>query len=187
MEKRLEDFLKELKKYGIKKHIPNISEEKGRFLNLLAKTAKAKKILEIGCANGYSTIWLAEAAKTNGGKVTAIDFCKPSYKAALKNISSTGFADTVKIILGNALDMIPDLNAKFDFIFVDGEKRSYLGFWNAIQGKLQKNAIIVFDDIVKFPAKTVEFMEKIKNMVGFDQVILPIDKNDEILILYKTF
>jgi predicted O-methyltransferase YrrM len=154
---------------------------------MLVKITKAKNILEIGCANGYSTIWLAEAAEENKGKITAIDFCKPIFESAKINISEAGFSDIVDLHFGDALDMIPAIKKpkKFDMVFVDGEKRSYPDFWNAIQGRLSDNAVIVFDDIIAFPDKTAKFMEKIKNVIGFDQVILPIDKNDGILLLYK--
>ena len=86
------------------------------------------------------------------------------------------------------MEVIPGLvsDLKFDFVFVDGEKKSYWDFWYAIENRLTDNAIIVFDDVLSFPHKTQDFMKKIKNVIGFDQVILPLDGDDGVLILYKN-
>ena len=185
MDKNLLNFLKELKKYGIRKNIPNISEKKGKFLNLLLKISHSKNILEIGCANGYSTIWLAEAVKQNKGKIVTIDFSLPSFRAAKKNLAKTGFSKITDLLFGNAVDIIPKINRKFDFVFVDGEKRSYEKFWELIKKKLEKSSLVIFDDIISYPAKTAEFLKKIKKLKGFDTMVMQIDKNDEILIIYK--
>jgi predicted O-methyltransferase YrrM len=187
MNDNLTNLLKRLKSYGIAKNIPNVSESEGRFLNMLVKMAKAKNILEIGCANGYSTIWLAEAAAQNHGEIITIDFSRPSFEVAKTNIAEAGFSETVDFHFGDALDIIRTIKnpEKFDLIFIDGEKRSYLAFWDAIKNRLNHGAVVVFDDILAFPDKTAEFTEKIKNMVGFDWMILPIDGNDGVLLLYK--
>ena len=119
MNQELLGFLKELKQYGIENDIPNVTERGGRFLNMLVKMTGAKQILEIGCANGYSTIWLADAVKQNGGKIYAIDHSKPTFESAKKNLVKVGLSDTVDFYFGNALEVIesiinPDL---FDFVF----------------------------------------------------------------------
>ena len=157
-------------------------------MNMLVKMTKSNQVLEIGCANGYSTIWLAEAVRQNGGKVSTIDFSKPTFEAAKKNLAKSGLYDYVNFYFGNALEVISGIEEpeQFDFVFVDGEKKSYWDFWEAIQNRLTPNAVIIFDDVLSFPAKTEPFMKKIKDVVGFDQVILPVDEDDGILLLYKT-
>lgn len=186
MDPKLITFLQELKQYGIQQNIPNISEREGCFLNMLLKIRGAKNALEIGCANGYSTSWLAEAMKHNGGHLSTIDFSAPTFESAKVNLSHAGLADVVDFYFGNALTVIPTLDQWFDFVFVDGEKRSYWDFWEAIQGHLAPHAVVVFDDVLSFPHKTESFMQAIKNVLGFEQVILPLDMDDGILFLYKT-
>ena len=188
MEKKLINFLKELKEYGIEHDFPNVTETGGRFLNILVKTTKSKQVLEIGCGNGYSTIWLADAVKENNGKVHAIDFSKPRFDDAKVNLKRAGLFDVVNFYFDNALKVIPGISDPklFDFVFVDGEKRHYWDFWEVIQNRLAKNAVVVFDDMIAFPEKTEPFMQKIKNTSGFDQVVLPIDQDDGILLLLKT-
>ncbi len=188
MNQELKNFLDELKKFGIENNIPNVTEKGGRFLNMLVKISKAKSVLEIGSANGYSTIWLADAVRQNSGKLITIDFSKPTYEFAKQNLEKAGLSDVVEFNFGNALEIIPSIKQPrlFDFVFVDGEKRSYWKFWETINNLLEDNAIVVFDDVLSYPHKTEDFMKKIKDVVGFDQEVLPLDGDDGILILYKN-
>lgn len=187
MKQELVKFLKELKAYGVRNNIPNVTEEVGRFLNMLIQVKKPKTILEIGCANGYSTIWMAEAAKKVGARLHTMDFSTPSMREARQNLSEIGFSDTVETYLEDALKFIPkmDKKLKFDFVFVDGQKSSYLDFWSVIQDRLLPGAVVVFDDMMAFPKKTGPFYEFIQLAEGIDQLLIPIDKNDGILMVLK--
>ncbi len=186
MNQQLTTFLKELKQYGIKENIPNVTETVGKFLNIMIKIKEPKNILEIGCANGYSTIWMAEAAKKIKSKITTIDFSEPTFKEAQKNIQEVGFNKIVDFHLGNALKIIPSFkDKKFDFIFIDGQKRSYLDFWNLIQNKMTSDAIVIFDDILAFHKKTESLVKHLKKEINFEQVVLPIDEVDGILMLIR--
>jgi predicted O-methyltransferase YrrM len=187
MKEELKTFLKELRAYGVKNNIPNVTEEVGQFLNLLIQVKKPKTILEIGCANGYSTIWMAEAAQTVGARLHTIDFSVPSLREARKNLSESGMSDTVETYLDDALKLIPkmDKKLKFDFVFVDGQKASYLDFWHVIQDRLKPEAVIIFDDMMAFPKKTGTFYEFIQSAKGIDQLLIPIDQDDGILMVLK--
>jgi predicted O-methyltransferase YrrM len=188
MDQKFFNYLRELKEYGIKNNIPNVSEDTGRFLNALVRMKKPKNILEIGCANGYSTIWMADAARIVGAKIHSIDKSRPTFEQAKQNIAKTGLSDIIQFYFGNAIDVInrfnPDL--MFDFIFVDGEKRSYLDFWKTVEPRLKKGGIAVFDDMVAFPEKTKDFAKYIETLSGFDKILLPVDMNDGILLLVKN-
>ncbi len=187
MNQDLLKYLKELKQFGIENDIPNVTERGGRFLNMLVRISGSKSGLEIGSANGYSTVWLAEAFKNNGGRLHSIDFSQPTYESAVQNLKKAGFDDIAEHHFGNALDLIPSFGPelRFDFVFVDGEKRSYWDFWSAVEPRLHEKAVVVFDDVLSFPEKTRPFMEKIKNVLGFDQVVLPVDADDGILLMTK--
>ncbi|MBU0727564.1 class I SAM-dependent methyltransferase [Patescibacteria group bacterium] len=188
MDQKILHYLKELKEYGIKNNIPNVTEAGGEFLNNLIKTKFPKNILEIGCANGYSTIWMAEAAKSVGAKVYAIDHSIPSMAEAKNNLMESGLQDYVDFTFDDAIKAVSKFpqDLMFDFVFVDGEKRKYLDFWNAIQSRLSAKAVVVFDDMIKFPEKTKSFSDAVESIEGFDKVLLPIDSDDGILLLTKS-
>lgn len=185
MQDKLIKYLLELRAYGVKNDIPNITDEVGKFLNMLIQVKKPKNILEIGCANGYSTIWMAEAAEKVGAQIHTIDHSAPTYAEAQKNLEEIGLSQVVEFHFGDAVETISqmDKGLKFDFVFVDGEKASYLDFWEAIDDRLSPRVVIIFDDMIAFPEKTKAFHEFIQSEKGIDQLLIPIDQNDGILMV----
>lgn len=188
MDRDLLTFLVDLKQYGLEQDIPNVTERGGQFLNFLVRMSGAKSILEIGSANGYSTIWLAEAVQKNDGRLTTVDFSEPTFMQAKDNLKKVGFDSVVDFHFGNALQVIPGFEAdrRFDFLFVDGQKNSYWDFWQVSKPFLEKGALIVFDDVMAFPEKTQSFLEKIKTETAYEQLTIPLDGDDGILLLYET-
>lgn len=178
--------MEKLKKHGLANKIPNISPEVGRFLNFLVKFSGSQNGLEIGCANGYSTIWLAEALAKNKGKLISLDFSAPSINEAKQNLEKIGLAETVDFKFGDALKIIPQLDQKFDFIFLDAEKGKYHLFWELIKTKIHAQSIIAVDDVIKFAEKTKAFTEKIQQEKDFDYQILPLDEDDGIMLIYTN-
>lgn len=187
MKEDLKKYLQELRAYGIKNDIPNVTDEVGKFLNMLIYVKKPKTILEIGCANGYSTIWMAEATEKMKAKIHTIDHSAPTFEEAKKNLTEVGLSEVVEFHFGDAVEIISqmDSSVKFDFVFVDGEKASYLDFWKAIEGHLASGAVIIFDDMMAFPEKTKSFHDFIQLTEGIEQLLIPIDQNDGILMVIK--
>lgn len=187
MKQDLEFFLKRLRAHGVENNIPNVTDEVGKFLNILIQIRKPATILEIGCANGYSTIWMAEAARKVGAMIHTIDHSAPTFAEAQKNLKEVGLFDSVEFHFGDAVEVIDQMNADImlDFVFVDGQKASYLDFWKAIEDRLLPDAVVVFDDMMAFPAKTKPFHDFIQLAEGIDQVLIPIDEKDGILLVVK--
>lgn len=188
MNPTLKKYLHDLKQYGLQNNIPNVTEAVGQFLNMLITMKRPKVILEIGCANGYSTIWMAEAAKTVGGKVITVDHSAPTFAEAQKNLQEVDLSQVVEFHFGDAREVIPQFSSDlyFDFVFVDGQKANYLAFWNLVRDRLSSSAVLVFDDMLAFPEKTKPFTQAIQTLEGFDQLMIPIDQGDGILLMLKT-
>ncbi len=187
MKQELVDYLKNLRQYGLENDIPNVTDEVGRFLNMMIKIKKPKTILEIGCANGYSTIWMAEAACDVGAMIYTVDHSAPTFAEAQKNLKEVELSDHVSFNFGDARNILPQMPSSlyFDFVFVDGQKASYLDFWNLLQSRLSPGSMLVWDDMLAFQQKTKSFSEAVKNLKGFDQLLIPIDKDDGILLMLK--
>lgn len=186
MKQEIKTFLVKLKEYGLEKNIPNVSPEVGKFLNLLVKISKSKTALEIGCANGYSTIWLAEALSQNQGKLISIDFSLPSLNQAKKNLEKVELADFVDFKFGDALKILPQLDQKFDFVFLDAQKGNYHLFWELIKTKIHADSVVIVDDVLKFAEKTQKFTEQIQKEEQFNFQILPLDSDDGIMLITKN-
>src|SRR4051794_8863766 len=97
----------------------------GQLMNLLAKEMKAKTILEVGSSYGYSTVWLAEAARATGGKVISLEIRPEKQKHARASIEKAGLGAFVDFRLGDAADLLSKLNESVDFVLLDLWKNLY--------------------------------------------------------------
>jgi predicted O-methyltransferase YrrM len=128
----------------------DVAPNQGKFLHILARLARATRILEIGTLGGYSTIWLARALPPNGSLVT-LEFSPEHASVARANIDHAGLSHLVTLHVGPALDSLPTLSPSmpFDLIFIDADKRNnphYLAW--AI--KLSRpGTLILVDNVVR--------------------------------------
>ncbi|MEO9364599.1 MULTISPECIES: O-methyltransferase [Candidatus Nitrosocaldus] len=126
--------------------IPIVGPLIGRLLFLLILATRAKRVLEIGTAVGYSTIWLGLAAKKVKGRVTSIEIDHTRADEARANIHTANLDDTVEVITGDALDVIPRLKGRFNLIFIDDSKDNYPRYFELCYPRLSKNGLLVADN-----------------------------------------
>ncbi|AET70638.1 putative O-methyltransferase [Desulfosporosinus orientis DSM 765] len=141
-------LLREIEEQALKETIPIVTPMVGNFLNLLVHMSKAKRILEIGTAIGYSTIWLAHGAKETGGHVTTIDMNKDRLARAKENINRAGLSEQVTAIEGDARKVLKTLDSEFDFVFVDAAKGEYLEYLNLIYPLIEQRGLLVVDNVL---------------------------------------
>ncbi|MCZ6627241.1 MAG: class I SAM-dependent methyltransferase, partial [SAR324 cluster bacterium] len=103
-----------------------IGEEAGRFLNLLIRAAGARNLLELGTSGGYSTIWLAEAARANGGQVTTVDENEDKTRQARETLAAAGLAEVVTFITADAVQVCAGQQDLVDFVLLDVWKGVYI-------------------------------------------------------------
>ena len=177
-------FLKELKQHGIQNNIPNISLENACFLRGILREKQVKNMLEIGTANGYSTIHFACEIEKWWGHITTVDFSELAHKAAVENFKAAEVSDSISAYHGDARDLIPTFECSYDFVFIDGLKKRSKVFLELVWEKLEEWGIIVIDDVIKFRHK----MEDLYTYVDQQQLtynILPIDEDDGIMMIIK--
>ena len=180
----MEAFLEKLKKHGLENDIPNISMENARFIRKKLKERQVRNILEIGTANGFSSINFAYEVRDFGWQITTIDFSAKSFEQALQNFKDAWVSDMITPLFGNALDILPTLEWPYDFIFIDGMKRRTKDFLELTYDKLEAWWLIIIDDVIKFKSKMVWLYEYLKkNKISYE--ILQIDSDDGILIIEK--
>lgn len=139
------DFLTSLEKYANENHVPIIHSEVAEFLKILIKIKDARKILEIGSAIGYSAIIMASSM--NNGRLTSIERREDMVELARKNIKNSEITG-IDIINGEAQEVLPNINRKFDFIFIDAAKGKYMEFLPYCIDMLEDNGIIVSDNVL---------------------------------------
>ena len=156
----------------------NISADTGEFFYILVLISKAKNILEVGTSNGYSTIWLAEAVKRNKGKVTTIEISEHKVRMAIENFKRANLGN-IKIVHGDALEEIPKLKGKFDFLFLDAIKEDYINYFKLAYPKLAKNALIVADNAIMFEKYMKDYLNYVRNHKDLKSVLVPIGSGVE--------
>ncbi|WP_338181199.1 O-methyltransferase [Candidatus Dormiibacter inghamiae] len=129
-----------------------VSPAQGKFLHLLARICRARRVLELGTLGGYSTIWLARALPADGTLITLE--AQPAFaEVARTNIARAGLADRVEIVVGAALDTLPNLKERaqdpFDFVFIDADKPNSLEYVRWALQLSGPGSVIVLDNVVR--------------------------------------
>jgi predicted O-methyltransferase YrrM len=184
MRPSIQKLLSELEIFGKNSYTFNIPASTGKFLYNLILISKSKNILEIGTSNGYSTIWLAEAAKKNKGKVTTIEVSKSKVKMAKENFNKAKLKN-IKIIYGDALEEIPKLKEKYDFMFIDAIKRDYIKYLKLNEKNLKKNSIIVADNAIMFKNKMQNYLNYLQSNENYSSVLVSIGTGVEFSVKLK--
>ena len=122
-------------------------EYQGRLLSLISKIKQPKKILEIGTFTGYATLCLAEGLKTSG-KIYTIDKNEELIKIQNKYFSKSKYHKNIIQYTGDAIEIIPKINSKFDLIFLDADKENYNKYLEIIIPKLNKKGILISDNVL---------------------------------------
>lgn len=131
----------------------------GRMLYLTAKMQNAKKILEVGTLGAYSTIWLAKALPENGELIT-IDHNKSYAEVAQENIDHAGMQDKVTIKVGEALEVLPQIEGQFDLFFIDAHKEEYVQYVEHAIRLSHPGSVIICDNVLRNGWVTKETFEK---------------------------
>lgn len=151
--------LKELEKYAKENHIPIIEPEVAQLIRVLLKMNRPKNILEIGTAIGYSAIVMGKNT-SNETKITSIERRSDMVKLAEKNIEKHSYFGKIKILEGEAMEILPNLKEEYDFIFLDAAKGHYMEFFTESIRLLKPRGIIVSDNVL------------FKGMVASDKLVI---------------
>ena len=184
------EIIHEIKNESLDENVPIITDEVLNYMIFTARNIKARNILEIGTATGYSGLFLAQIANENSGFLTTMEIDEIRYGKAVENFKKLRLFEKNKMIFGDALEEISklDKNVKYDFIFIDASKGQYLKFFEMSYELLNENGIIFIDNLMfrglvatdkeEIPKryKTIvkrlkEFIEKLNEEYNF--VLLP--------------
>lgn len=119
----------------------------GRVLSMFSKMIKPDNILEIGTYTGYSAICLAEGLNENG-KLYTIDINEELEEMAHSYFKKAGIDDKVEMKIGNALEIVPEIDKEFDLVFIDADKNNYINYFNLVIDKVKKGGFIIADNVL---------------------------------------
>ena len=181
----LEEVISSIKQNGMPEI--SVSPASGKLLTMLVSISGAKNILEIGALGGYSGICLARGFG-KGGKLTSLELAEKHAKLAHSNLAKGGFNDQVTYMTGPALESLEKLvhdNKKFDFFFIDADKRNYENYVKYCIRLAETGAIIMTDNVlaggsvIDSSATTKRYTETMKQ---FNQLVANHPQLESLLI-----
>ena len=158
----------------------NITPETGRLLWILARQARATRILEVGTSNAYSTIWLADAAREAGGRVVTLEANPDKVALARVNLGRAGLLDWVDILEGRAADTLAGLPGPFDLVFLDADRGSYATYLELTLPRLRPGGLLVADNVVSHAAELEDYLARVKSHPALFSVTVPVGNGEEI-------
>jgi predicted O-methyltransferase YrrM len=189
MEATLSRFLEELARFGQDndareterpRRMLNITPDTGRLLWILIRATGATRILEVGTSNAFSTIWLADAARETGGRVTTLELNPAKATMARENLARAGLSHLVDIIQGPAGDTLHGLPGPFDFVFLDADRGNYLTYLELVVPKLTRRGLLVADNVVSHAGELQDYLARVRSHPALYSVTVPIGNGEEI-------
>jgi predicted O-methyltransferase YrrM len=188
MAESLQVLLSELERFGEAndsataerpRRMLNITRDTGEFLSVLVRATAALRVLEIGTSNGYSTLWLASAARATGGAVTTVELADYKVGLARQNFSRSGLAAYITLVqddAGRVLERAVD--AAFDLVFLDAERPEYPGWWPHLKRVLRPGGLLVVDNATSHPEQMAPFVALVKNDADFTTSLVPVGNGE---------
>lgn len=139
--------IREMEIYAEENSVPIIHKEVAELLKVILKIHRPKRILEIGCAIGYSSIFFASVLD-NDVEIITTERNPVMLEKAQENIKKAGLEDKIKILVGDAQETLKDVEGEFDMIFIDAAKGQYKMFFDMVIDKLKVDGLVVSDNIL---------------------------------------
>ena len=124
-----------------------VGPESGRLLFALVAPNAGCEVLEIGASRGYSTVWLAAAARILGGRVVSLEVDARKVDAWKRNIAEAGLEEWAQLLEGDARELLPALEEGFDVVFLDAWKDDYETYFDLARTKVEPGGVIVADNV----------------------------------------
>jgi predicted O-methyltransferase YrrM len=157
----------------------NITRATGEFLAVLIQATVARRVLEIGTSNGYSTLWLADAVRVIGGTVTTIESAEYKIGLATQNFARSGLASCITLVHDDAgLVLGRSADGAFDLVFLDSERSEYVGWWPQLKRVLRPGGLLVVDNATSHVEEMASFVALVETDTSFTTSLVPIGNGE---------
>ena len=153
----------------------NVEPETAELLGILIRACAARRILELGTSNGYSTLWLADAAEATDGHVVTVDLDPARTALARENLGRAGLDDRVELRTEDAGTALANgADGEWDFVFLDSERISYPGYLSNLVRTLKPGGMLAIDNALSHEHELVEFTALVRDVESLTQTVVPI-------------
>jgi predicted O-methyltransferase YrrM len=156
----------------------------GRFLFSFVSPQADCEVLEIGGSRGYSTIWLAAAARRFGGRVLSLENDPLKIDAWRRNIAEAGLEEWADLLEGDALETIPTIDDVFDVVFLDAEKDDYEQLFQLARSKVEPGAVFVADNVISHE-ELKPYSAARQAEPTLESVTVPLDRGVELSVVLR--
>jgi predicted O-methyltransferase YrrM len=165
----------------------NITRDTGEFLAVLVRATAARRVLEIGTSNGYSTLWLADAARGVGGLVTTVEFAAYKIGLASANFARSGLSPFITLVHDDAGRFLQRSDQRaYDLIFLDSERPEYPGWWPHLRRVLRPGGLLIVDNATSHVEQMAPFVALVRADPEFATCLIPVG-NGEFLAVKTSF
>ena len=184
MDEQLSEYLQDLYRRGHEhdaeqaerlERLRNVEPDTARLLAVLVRALGAKRLLEVGTSNGYSTLWLADAARTIDGSVLSVDVDPTRTAQAMEHLTHVQLKDYVELRTeDDALTLSHAADASLDMIFLDAERPAYCDYWPNLLRVLRPGGLLVVDNVLSHADEVQTFRKLVHDEDRVTEAVVPI-------------
>jgi len=183
MDETLRAVLEELRRHGVEhdaakadrlERLRNLEPDSAQLLAVLVRAMGARRLLELGTSNGYSTLWLADAIGGVGGRLVSVDVDPARSALAAQNLDRAGLRELVDLRVQDArVSLRETLDASLDMIFLDAERPAYAGYWPDLARVLRPGGLLVVDNVLSHADQLSDFRALVRSDQRVSEAIVP--------------
>ena len=152
----------------------NVEPETAELLGVLVRATRARRVLELGTSNGYSTIWLADAVEATAGALKSVEIDPARTAMARANLGRAGLA--AELVTGDAAETLrTSADGAWDLVFLDAERPAYAGYWSELVRALRPDGgLLAIDNVLSHAAEVAEVTALIAAEPAVTTVLVPV-------------
>jgi len=162
----------------------NVPREHGKFLRMLVEMSGAKRAVEVGTSNGYSSLWMGLGLEKTKGTLVTLEIDAEKVRQARANFEEAGMDKRITVVEGDALETLPDVEGPIDFLFLDALKGDYVKYLELAKPKLRKGAIIAAHNAISAKDALGEYFNALDADPTMQTVIVSIEPGDGFAVTY---
>jgi predicted O-methyltransferase YrrM len=152
----------------------NVEPDTAELLAVLVRATRARRLLEVGTSNGYSTLWLADAAKSIDGRVVSVDTDPTRTAQARVHLGDVKLDSYVELRTEDGADTLKgSADASWDMIFLDAERPAYAGYWPDLVRVLTARGLLIVDNLLSHSHELNDFRQLVSEDPRVSQATVP--------------